>query len=114
MKKNYSIFSIILFVLSGLLTAYSIWAFIHCHNYISGAIDSGHLVASGNEFDIANFYMSNSLQYILFAVLIFTAGWMLRKPSTYIKEIKAESSLVIQKNDDENLDEWFEEMRQEK
>lgn len=116
-KRNFPIFSLVMFVLSALLAAYAVWAFYHSYRYISEAAAAGQLVASGNEFDIANFYMSNSFQYVIFAVLLFSAGWLARRGPTTIRQGQdpraagSPSPSNRRKDEDEQLDEWFEELR---
>lgn len=113
-KRNIPIFSIVLYSLSALLAVFASWGFIHSYRYISGAKAAGQLVTSGNEFDIASFYMSNSIQYVIFAVLLFSTGWLSRRPLTLALQEPPSGALPIRrKEEDEKLDEWFEELRKD-
>jgi hypothetical protein len=58
--------------------------------------------------------MSNCVQYMLFATLIFSIGWVLRNPPEGTKVISEKMMPKPQKDNDESFDEWFEEMRQNK
>lgn len=116
-KKKFPIFSVTLFVLAGLLIIYSGWAFINCSNYIAEAMASGQLASSGSEFDIVNFYMANCAQYVIFAILFVAVGRLLCKPSVMIREVPVKSTASAPQekdNKDDDLDEWFEEMQQNK
>ncbi len=116
MKKTNSIIRIVLFTLAGLLTLYSVWAYVNCHNYIAEAISSGQLVASGSEYDIVNFYMLNCVQYTIYAIILFGIGWLLRSRSVLSYKVTSSdytnNSMV--ENKEEDLDEWFLEMKQGK
>ncbi len=108
--KKLPVFTIILFVLSGLLILYSIWAIIQCHGYIAEAVAAGQLIVSGNEYDVVNFYMSSSAQYVLFAVILAALGWMFtRFAPMAAPDVRPES--VQSRQTDEELDDWFEEMK---
>lgn len=108
--KKARIISIVLFAFAGLLTIYSIWAFVHCQNYISKAMSSGQLVANGNEYDIVNFYVSNCVQYLVYAVLLAAMGYITAK-SFMEKPGPLEAPAPKPQHDDNELDAWFEEMR---
>jgi hypothetical protein len=75
--------SIIFYVFALLLVIYAIWAYSHCADIISQAKAAGQLVAKGNEYDIASFYMGNSGQYFIFALLLAAAG-ILTSTSQYL------------------------------
>jgi hypothetical protein len=111
--KSWPVFSIVLFVMSAVLAAYAAWAFVQCYRDISEATAAGQLAISGNEFSIAGFYMTNSIQYAVFAVLLFSAGWLARvtKASSPARAAEVGSpSPSGRREEDERLDEWFREM----
>lgn len=81
-KRKIPILSIVLYAIAGLLVIYTIWSVNRTASYISDMVAQGQLTVKGNEFDIVNFYMSNSAQYAIFAVILFTLGWILQKIST--------------------------------
>jgi len=99
---------IIFYVLAGLLAIYAMWSFSHSADIISQARAAGQLAASGNEFDIASFYMSNSGQYLIWALLLAAAGLILHRKPTVVNAT-AGSVGATEKNAvvDAELDEWF-------
>ena len=75
-KKVMPVFSIILYVLAGMLLLYSVWSAIYCVNYLSDYFLTGQLTFAGNEYDIINFHVSTYGQYVVFAIVLFMLGWM--------------------------------------
>ena len=71
--------SIILYICAILLAIYAIWSYTYCADVISEARAAGQLATSGNEYDIANFYMSYCGQYAAFALLVAAAGLLLQR-----------------------------------
>jgi amino acid transporter len=99
--------SIILYVFAVLLVVYAIWAYRYCADIISQARAAGQLATSGNEYDIASFYMGNSGQYFIYALLLAAVGLILhKKQPTLINQIPSDN-LTVKKVYDEELDEWF-------
>jgi hypothetical protein len=99
--------SIILYIFAVLLAVYAIWAYSYWVDIISQARAAGQLAASGNEFDVASYYMDNCGRYLVYALLLASAGLILqRKQPTQKKPVP---SVGQQKNDaaDDELDEWF-------
>jgi hypothetical protein len=77
--KRFPIISAVLYFLASLLMLYTIWAAVRSFNVISEMVAQNQLVVRGNEFDIISFHMTNFAQYALFAVILFTLGWMIHK-----------------------------------
>jgi hypothetical protein len=77
-KVKFPVISIVLYVLAALLALYTIWAAIYSIQYIQEMIAVGQLVISGNEFEIANFLMTNFVQYAVFAITLFALGRILQ------------------------------------
>ena len=99
--------SIILYIFAVLLAVYAIWAYSYWVDIIAQARAAGQLAASGNEFDVASYYMDNCGRYFVYALLLASAGLILqRKQPTQKKPV---TSVGQQKNDaaDDELDEWF-------
>ena len=71
---------------------------------------AGQLVASGNEFDIVSFYMGNSGQYIVFALLLAAAGYILQRNQAVQKEPVSVENSVKNEAADYVLDEWFDDV----
>ncbi|NLX64737.1 MAG: hypothetical protein GX022_08210 [Clostridiaceae bacterium] len=78
-KKKDSILSIILYVLAGFLMIFGIWSTSEAISYISLMINQGQLEFRGHVFDIISFIMSSGAEYVIFALILFTLGWMLQK-----------------------------------
>lgn len=113
-KKKIPVLSIALYAIAGMLVLYTIWSVSHSASYISELIAMGQLTVKGNEYDIVNFYMSNSAQFALFAVIIFALGWMLQKNSsrrlislhTESEEGSSGKESANRDNEDD-FDDWF-------
>lgn len=110
MKRVKSVICIILYVLAALMMAYAVWSFVYCNNLISEMVNAGQLEFAGNEYNIIDFYMSGIAQYVVFALLLAVAGWMISK--TNIKENAAPiPEITALADDDDDLDEWMEELK---
>jgi hypothetical protein len=77
-RNRVSVFSIVLYVLGGLVLIYAIWAAYVSYGIISTAIEQGQLVVSRNQFEIANFLVSSFGQYAIFAVILLALGRLLQ------------------------------------
>ena len=108
-RKN--IPSIVFFVVAVLLAIYAIWAYAYCADIISQARAAGQLAAKGNEYDIASFYMGNSGQYLVLALLLAAAGLILQRKQPAQNRPAASGNGLGNKANDEELDEWFEESK---
>ncbi|RAR44618.1 hypothetical protein [Paenibacillus sp. MDMC362] len=115
-KKKIHVSSIILYVLAGLLTLYAAWAALESHGYISSMMEQNQISVSGSEYDIVNFYMANSAQYVLFAVILGTLGWMLQQNATgqpsQVTFARQQAGSIPSNNrsvesDGEDFEEWF-------
>jgi hypothetical protein len=100
--------SIVLYICAGLLGIYTIWAYTHCTDIISQAKLAGQLATSGNEYDIASFYMGNCGQYFVFTLLLVAAGLILQKKQPVVNNT-VDILPVDNKTDDDELDDWFNE-----
>jgi len=78
-KTSQMVLSIVLYVFAGLLAIFAVWSFIYCTDYITQAKEAGRLAVSGNEYDIVNFYVSNCFQYVVLALLLTAAGFILQR-----------------------------------
>jgi hypothetical protein len=104
-KKKVPVLSIVLYVIAGLLLLYTVWALSKSISYINEMVAMGQLVVKGSEYDIVNFYMSNCSQYAVYAVILFTLGWVLQ----YLTGMKQHVTLsengevgVVSASEDEN------------
>ncbi|WP_026477113.1 hypothetical protein [Alkaliphilus transvaalensis] len=73
-NKKVPLLSIILYGIASFLGLYTAWGLYHTHDYISNMIADNLLIVKGNEYDIVNFYMTSSGQYLLFATILFVLG----------------------------------------
>jgi hypothetical protein len=76
MRKSFPVVSIILYILAALMLFYTVWAARNSIQVVSQAVEQNQLVISGNEFEVASFFMSNLAQYGLFAIILFSLGWI--------------------------------------
>jgi len=100
--------SVIFYIFAGLLATYAIWAYSHCADIITQAKAAGQLAASGNEYDIASFYMGNCGQYFVSALLLAAAGLLLQRKQPSISNEPIFVNSLNKANNDE-LDDWFDE-----
>ncbi|AQU11333.1 hypothetical protein WIS05_06150 [Clostridioides difficile] len=68
-----------MYCLSVVLAIYGIYVFINCTEYIYTMLSTKHLTVKGNEYTIINYYMSNFSQYIIFAILLASMGFVIQK-----------------------------------
>jgi hypothetical protein len=73
-KKKLPILSVVFYVLAAILALYATWALINCHEYIVKLVASKQLVISGNEYSIVSYYMTNCVQYVLYAAAFLFFG----------------------------------------
>ena len=99
--------SIILYICAVLLTVYAIWAYSFCSEMISQARVAGQLAASGNEYDIASFYMANCGQYFIFALILAAAGLLLQRKRQEFVSPGVVFGPAEDIDTDDELDEWF-------
>ncbi|SJP31475.1 Uncharacterised protein [Clostridioides difficile] len=59
-----------------MLAIYGIYVFI---NYIYTMLSTKQLTVTGNEYTIINYYLSNFSQYIIFAILLASMGFVIQK-----------------------------------
>ena len=101
-NKQFPIISAVLYALAGLLILYTVWAAVRSFNAVSEAVAQNQLVVRGNEFDIISFHMTNFAQYALFAVILFTLGWMIHK---YLPVPVGDPDEIFDDDDDDYEDE---------
>lgn len=106
--------TILLYTLAALLMLYTSWSLYHNYQYINEMFTYNQLQFSGNEYDVIHFFMMNSVQYGIFAFLLFTLGKLLhnyKAMATSNKEVHTQilSSLEKKKVKEEEIDfeEWF-------
>ena len=86
-KKKVPVLSIVLYVLAGILVAFSVWSVIYDHSYI---VAQG-VTFKGNEYNIVNYYMSSAGLFTILAVILSTLGWILQKFSPLVETAAVET-----------------------
>jgi len=74
-NKKLPVISFVLYVIAGILALFTIWSFLNIHSYIA----SQQVSFSGNEYSIISYYMTSAGQYLIFAIILFSLGWILQK-----------------------------------
>jgi nucleoside permease NupC len=96
----------ILYLTASLLTIFAIWSYTHSMDIVSQAKESGQII---DNYSIISFYMGNSAQYFVYALILAAIGLILQK-----KQILPSNTVVpanhSTSNNDNELDEWFEEI----
>jgi hypothetical protein len=75
-KNKLPIVSLIFYILAGLFFIFAIWAAVFSFQYISGMVEMGQVVVRDSLFEITSFHFSNFGQYVVYAALLFAAGWI--------------------------------------
>lgn len=73
-KRKLPVLSVVFYVLAAILALYAVWALVNCHEYIVKLVASKQLVTSGNEYSIVSYYMTNCVQYVLYAAVFLFFG----------------------------------------
>ena len=93
MNKIHKIFGIVLYAAAALLFMFAVWATISCGGIIAEAIEYGQLRASGDEFTIVNFYLTNGSQFFVFSLIVAALGMILHKEPETAAEIETETEI---------------------
>jgi hypothetical protein len=75
-KNKLPIVSLILYILAGIFFLFAIWAAVFSFQYISGMVEMGQVVVRDSLFEIVSFHFSNFGQHVVYAALLFAAGWI--------------------------------------
>ncbi len=78
-NKRISVFSILIFVLCGLLTIYTVGAIISVTSYMKEMLSYGQVSLSENFFDVMSYYMTNCGNYIIFIAILLSIWWVSNK-----------------------------------
>lgn len=68
-KNKPSATALAFYILSLLLFFYTVVSLLHTHQYILTLLSTGQLIARGNLYNIFSYYMTNSIQYLIFAAI---------------------------------------------
>jgi hypothetical protein len=93
--KKVPILSIVFYVVAAIMAAFTIWAFIFCIGYISDLVSSGQLVTAGNEFNIAGYFMTNCVQYLLYTMAIFFFGFIYQFAVNHLPGNEEEADEIV-------------------
>ena len=93
MKKNnkIAILPIVLYVVAAIIAAYSIFTIYSSYTYISSLVTAGTIVIKDQLADVISYYVSTSMPYIFYAIVIWAIGYIINKlnhlrPSTINRE----------------------------
>jgi hypothetical protein len=95
-KNKLPIVSLILYILAGLLFIFAIWAAVLSFQIISEAVAMGQVVVRDAMFEILGYLFASFGQYVVYAALLFAAGW--------IVYLVTDLEVVITEDDDEEED----------
>lgn len=113
-KVKFPIVSVVLYVLAVMMALYTAWAARNSIQIVSEAVAQNQLVISGNEFEVASFYMSNFAQYGLYAVILFSLGWIVQGVAGNavdeyeLEELDELEEIEEEENREEDLEDLFE------
>lgn len=89
-KNKPSATALAFYILSLLLFFYTAVSLFHTHQYILTLLSTGQLIARGNLYNIFSYYMTNSIQYLIFAAIF--AGIALLLDPDFPKELLTRKS----------------------
>ena len=75
-NKKLPIVSLVFYILAGLFLIFAVWAAVFSFRYIGDLVSMGQVVVRDNLFEVFSFHMGNFGQYVVFAALLFGAGWI--------------------------------------
>ncbi len=95
-KQKLPIVSLILYILAGLFLIYAVWAAVFSFRYISSMVSMGQVVVRDSLFEVISFHVANFGQYVVFAALLFGAGWIVHLISVPFEEELFDTDLEIE------------------
>lgn len=108
-NKKISPLSIVLCVLAGLLAIYTVWCMINANGYIA----TQRVPFKGNEYSIINFYMSNGGQFGIYAIILFSLGFIMQSLSSQKDKIAMMSDTPSISPEDEVAEQIVDETAEE-
>lgn len=81
MKKENkkAIIPIVLYVIAALIAVYSIFTIYTSHTYISSLVTAGSIVIKNQLVDVISYYVSTSMPYAFYAIVIWAIGYIIDK-----------------------------------
>lgn len=87
---------------------FAVWAAVFSFRYISTMVAMNQIVVSDNLFEITSFHMTNFGQYVVFAGLLFGAGWIV-----HLMTLPKAEALAAYEAEVENLEALLEDLEDE-
>lgn len=84
-KTKPSATALAFYILSLLLVIYTLVSLVHTHQYILTLLSTGQLLPRGNAYNIFNYYMTNAVQYLIYAAIF--AGIAILLDPGFLKEL---------------------------
>jgi hypothetical protein len=89
------------------MMAYAIWSYMKSAEIIAEAIEFGQITVAANRYEIVSFYMANSGDHFVYALLLAGIGLLLHTGFSG-KSVAGGAMLDQEKSqNDAELDEWF-------
>lgn len=81
MKKlnKKAIIPIVLYVVAAIIAIYSIFTIYTSYTYISTLVTAGSIVIKDQLTDVINYYVSTSMPYIFYALVVWAIGYIINK-----------------------------------
>lgn len=74
--KKISVFSILIFILCGLIAIYTVASFVSVTTYIREMFEYGQITFAQNFFDILSYYVTNCVNYIIYICILLAIWWV--------------------------------------
>ncbi len=115
------ILKITLLIIAMLFFLCSIWSFFENTKYLNTIVEQGQLEAIRFNYEIVQFYLSSSGQYLVYSILIFVSAISLVRQNKkidnqHIRKPNTNNHLSQQERieNDEEIDEWLNKMMEKK
>ncbi|WP_455538419.1 hypothetical protein [Terrisporobacter sp.] len=82
--------SIVLYVVAILIAIYSIYTIYTSYTYISGLVQAGSIVVSKQLSQVISYYISTSMPYVFYAIVVWAMGYFVDKVNQILKIVKNE------------------------
>ena len=81
MKKinKKAILPILLYVVAAIIAIYSIFTIYTSYTYISSLATAGSIVIKDQLADVINYYVSASIPYVFYAIVVWAIGYIINK-----------------------------------
>lgn len=74
-----AILPIVLYVVAAIIAIYSIFTIYTSYNYISNLATAGSIVIKDQLVDVVNYYVSASMPYVIYALVVWAIGYIINK-----------------------------------